>query len=87
MISFGQDECIFKPFLVNKKAWNRNGKFCIQSKDDGVGIMVSAFQSREFGFGMEILDEDFLKGVCHVFINKTNNQFKTMITKYSNLNF
>jgi hypothetical protein len=27
-------------------------------KEDGQGLMISAFQSREFGFGLEISDED-----------------------------
>jgi len=52
LLSIGQDECIFKQFLMMKKAWqNKNGRFRLRPKDDGRGIMVSAFQCREFGFG------------------------------------
>jgi hypothetical protein len=52
LLAIGQDECIFKQFLMMKKAWqNKNGRFRLRPKDDGRGIMVSAFQCREFGFG------------------------------------
>jgi hypothetical protein len=30
-------------------------------KDEGQGLMILAFQSREFGFGMEICEEDLRK--------------------------
>ena len=42
-ISFGQDECIFKQYLIYRKACIINIKFRISPKDDGEGIMVSAF--------------------------------------------
>jgi hypothetical protein len=29
--------------------------------DDGQGVMISAFQSHEFGFGMQICEEDLKK--------------------------
>jgi len=32
-------------------------------KDDKMGIMISAFQSQEFGFGLKILTEEQLKEV------------------------
>jgi hypothetical protein len=52
LICLGQDECIFKQYLLHRKAWqSKSGHFCIRPKDDGSGVMVSAFQSREFGFG------------------------------------
>eukprot|EP00978_Attheya_sp_CCMP212_P029890 scaffold107936_cov28-Attheya_sp.AAC.1 len=52
LIPFGQDECIFKQFLLRKKAWrSKSGKFKLTPKDDGSGIMVSALESRTFGFG------------------------------------
>ena len=31
------------------------------SKDEGAGVMISAFQSREFGFSLELSDEDLAK--------------------------
>ena len=52
LISFGQDEVIFKQFLLNKKCWyNKDGQFKCRPKDDGSGIMWSEYQSREYGFG------------------------------------
>jgi hypothetical protein len=55
LICIGQDKCIFKQFLVNKKAWLRkSGHFKHTPKDDGSGIMVSALQAREFGFGFPL---------------------------------
>ena len=58
LIAIGQDECIFKQFLLHRKAWQSNSdKFRIRPKDDGSGMMVSAFQGREFGFGFSSFDK------------------------------
>jgi hypothetical protein len=55
LIVFGHDESIFKQFLMSKKAWTGpNGESNIVPKDDGLGVMISAFQSLEFGFGMPL---------------------------------
>jgi len=55
---FGHDECIFKQYLVTKKSWvGSNGKCTLIPKDDGQGVMISTFQSREASFGLELLDE------------------------------
>ena len=52
LICFGQDEVIFKQFLMNKKCWyGPNSEFWVRPKDDGSGIMISGFQLYEFGFG------------------------------------
>ena len=54
VILLGQDEAIFKQFTSNYKAWTMpDGSKAIMPKDDGAGVMVSAFVSREFGFGVE----------------------------------
>eukprot|EP00957_Ditylum_brightwellii_P172113 13103624-Ditylum_brightwellii.AAC.1 len=40
LLSFGQDECIFKQYLMHKKAWQtKDGWFRIRPKDDGNGVM------------------------------------------------
>jgi hypothetical protein len=55
LILFGHDECIFKQFTMPGKQWyGPNRETYIVPKDDGMGIMISAFQSREFGFGMPL---------------------------------
>ena len=54
VIIFGQDEAIFKQFSSMWKAWSGPGGLkAIWPKDDGIGVMVSAIVSREFGFGVE----------------------------------
>jgi len=40
---------------VNNGAWVRlNSKTCIIPKDDRLGIMISAFYSQEFSFGLNL---------------------------------
>ena len=47
---------------MSKKSWvGPNGETNIVPKDDGLGIVISAFQSREFGFGQEVTDEQLKK--------------------------
>jgi hypothetical protein len=55
LIAFGQDECIFKQFLFTTKAWVApDGTKSLVLKDEGLGVMISAFVSREFGLGMKL---------------------------------
>jgi hypothetical protein len=62
LIIFGHDESIFKQYHLTKSAWVApDGTVTIIPKDDGQGLMISAFQSREFGFGMNITDEELQK--------------------------
>ncbi len=51
IFSFGQDECIFRQF----KWTGPKGELGIFSKDEGNGLMISAFQRRVFGFEMSLL--------------------------------
>jgi len=69
LLAFGHDECIFWQFIFTGLAWvGVKGELPIIPKDEGFGIMVSAFQSREFGFGFA-LTLDNLKAV---------NEFRTL---------
>ena len=62
LICFGQDECIFKQFTFTPKAWTApDGQKSMIPKDEGLGVMISAFVSREFGFGYFISIEDLEK--------------------------
>ena len=62
LISVGQDECIFKQYLFSSKSWTApDGTKAIVPKDDGLGIMISAFVTREFGFGMELTEEELIR--------------------------
>ncbi len=58
LIMFGHDECIFKQYTMTNKSWKApNGAVVLIPKDDGQGIMICAFQSREFGFGLQLNQE------------------------------
>eukprot|EP00957_Ditylum_brightwellii_P118870 9066179-Ditylum_brightwellii.AAC.1 len=58
LICLGQDECIFKQYLLKRKVWqSKSGCFCIRPKDLGSRVMVSAFQSCKFGFGFPDFEE------------------------------
>jgi hypothetical protein len=59
LICFGQDECIFKQLTFTPKAWTApDGQKTMIPKDEGFGVMISAFVSREVGFGYDISLED-----------------------------
>jgi hypothetical protein len=62
VICFGQDECIFKQFIFTGKAWiSPDGQKPVIPKDEGLGVMISAFVLREFRFGMKLADADLQK--------------------------
>jgi hypothetical protein len=58
LIIFGQNESIFKQYKCSKSAWCiPDGQFAVIPKDEGHGLMVSTFISRDFGFGMSLTKE------------------------------
>jgi transposase len=66
LICLGQDECIFKQFSFFTKVWyGSDGQLALLPKDEGMGVMISAFQSRELGFGFWKLSADELAQVNH----------------------
>jgi hypothetical protein len=47
---------------MTKSAWLApDGQRVLVPKDDGQGLMIYAFQSRQFCFGLEISEEDLKK--------------------------
>ncbi len=59
LIIWGHDEAIIMQFTLTAKGWvGPNGETSIVPKDDGAGIMLSAFQCREFGFGLQMSEQD-----------------------------
>jgi hypothetical protein len=59
LVMFGQDECIFKQFTVHSSCWvSETAGRPLMPKDDGQGVMISAFQSREWGFGFRLITEE-----------------------------
>ena len=52
----------FKQYSFTKKAWkSSDGSMALIPKDEGAGVMISAFVSREFGYGFELNNEDLVK--------------------------
>ena len=52
--SFGHDEAIFCKNVFFSRSWRgADGEQKCLPKEDGVGVMVSALQSCEFGWGFE----------------------------------
>ncbi len=45
-------------YTYRKRLGYPNGETAIVPKDDGTDILLSAFQSREFGFGLEMSKQD-----------------------------
>jgi hypothetical protein len=59
LMMFGHDECIFKQFYTTNKSWKAsNGETLLMPKDDGQGVMISAFQSSEFGVGRQLTEQE-----------------------------
>jgi hypothetical protein len=59
LIKWGHEEAIIKQFTLTTKGWvGPNGETAIVPKDDGAGLMLSAFQCREFGFGLQMSEQD-----------------------------
>ena len=62
LIIWGHDEAIVKQFTLTSKSWvGTNGETAIVPKDDGCGIMISAFQCQEFRFDLQISKEDMAR--------------------------
>jgi hypothetical protein len=74
LVYFGQDEAIMKQYCFTSKSWTApTGQKAIIPKDDGMGVMISAFVSREFGFGLQLSQQQLQK------VNEVRHA-----TKYSN---
>ena len=59
LIIFGQDECIFKQYIFSKKSWvGPEGQTAMTPKEEGQGLMLSSFVSREYGFNYQLSKEE-----------------------------
>lgn len=77
IIVFGQDESIFKQFAFHSSVWyGTEGQQVLLPKDDGLGIMISAFQSREFGFGFHDISDDDLDKINKYREKPENEKYK-----------
>lgn len=55
LMIFGQDESVFNQFLLRLRQWvGPLGQRALLPKTEGLSLMISAFQSRETGFGVQI---------------------------------
>jgi hypothetical protein len=62
VIIIGQDECIFKQYTLNGKSWScPDGTRALLPKDDGQGVMISAFTCKELGFGASFSGDELDK--------------------------
>jgi hypothetical protein len=59
LIILGHNKMIIKQFLLAKKGWTGpNEQIGFVPKDDGIGMMISAFQFHKFGFGLMLMQHD-----------------------------
>jgi hypothetical protein len=58
--------------MTNKSWKGPYGKTAPVPKDDGAKLMISAFQSREFGFGLPLTEEDWYNPVQLLYVKKTH---------------
>jgi len=73
LIGFGQDESILKQYAFTTKAWTApDGTRGLIPKDEGTSVMISAFVSREYGFGIDLSPDNLAR------VNQKRNG-----TKYS----
>jgi len=64
IISIGHDEAIFNKHAFSSKCWSgADGETPIRPKGDGEGIMTSALQSRDVGFGFMTLTDEQLETI------------------------
>ena len=55
IIMICQDECIYKQFLLVQKQWTLpDSTTAVNPKDEDMGIMLSSFFSRDFGYGFKL---------------------------------
>jgi hypothetical protein len=58
----GQDESVFAQYLLEAKTWiGPKGQRPLLPKSEGDGYMLSAFVSREFGFGQLLTNDELAK--------------------------
>ena len=59
VIMIGQDECVFKQYLIVKKQWIlHDGTSAVNPKEEGAGVMLSSFVSQDFGYGYNLTDDE-----------------------------
>jgi hypothetical protein len=83
----GQDESVFAQYLLGSKTWvGPKGQRPLLPKSEGDGYMLSAFVSRELGFGRTLTDDELVRINLERRIGKTytDTQAATEILKTIN---
>jgi len=58
LIIISQDECVFSQFLLTSKMWiGPHTEMPLLPKSEGDGQIISAMPSRDFGFGLQIHED------------------------------
>lgn len=87
LMIIGQDESVFKQYSFGSKCWiGPDGEMKLLPKSDGYSRMVSAFVSRDFGFGLQLSKQELDK-VNERRLGKTWGQYlskKESIEVYGN---
>jgi hypothetical protein len=80
LMIFGQDESVFNQYLLGNREWvGPERQRALLPKTDGLSLMMSAFQSRETGFGLE-LNRIQLDEIYETRRNKNNVDVDAAIT-------
>jgi hypothetical protein len=59
LMILGQDECVFTQFLLGQRTWvGPKGERPLLPKTEGEGYMLSAFVSRDLGFGRPLSETE-----------------------------
>jgi len=58
LLRVGQDECIFKQFLMSNRAWTVEGYRGLRKKTEGQGVMISGFVDELRGFGLPMTTDE-----------------------------
>lgn len=56
-LTFDHNEAIFRSSQLNESCWTVDREITLQTNGLGLYLLVSAFVSRAFGFGMKIVEE------------------------------
>ena len=79
---FGQDKRIFCQYIFNKDLWTcPDGKRQFTPRDEGQGVMLSSFCSRELEYGFVPTKEILFKAVYLIIKDQMRNILIKMLLK------
>ena len=86
LFCLGQYEAVFKQYIFTKNMWTHKCKFWLVPKDEGYGIMISAFQSQWFSFWYKLTVSSIktIKEYCALYPTYTDIYAVTTILGHTN---